>query len=104
MSILDDIKKAGKQVVNVLSNPLGMALPTMLGPLGLLPTPSGQAAPDLIQPGTKAPPPTDYSVKTRAAAAGQAAIGLGYIGSGNAVDILGKSTKRNNYAVQDLLG
>jgi hypothetical protein len=62
--------------------------------------------PSLVQPAAAeaAPPPTDYSVKTRSGGAAQAAAGLGYVGLGNAVDTLGKSTKRNTYATQDLLG
>jgi hypothetical protein len=60
--------------------------------------------PSLVQPGMTAPAAPDYSVKTRAGGAAQAAAGLGYVGLGNAVDTLGKSTKRNNYATQDLLG
>ena len=62
--------------------------------------------PEVVQPAAAgtAPPPTDYSVKTRTGGAVQAATGLGYVGLGNAVDMLGKSTKRNTYATQDLLG
>ena len=102
MSAWDDIKKGGKQFVSTLASPIGMAFPAFVEPLAALP--QGQAAPDLIQPGTQAPPPKDYSIKTRPNRAAQVAAGFGYIGLGNAVDRLGKSTKRNNYAVQDLLG
>lgn len=60
--------------------------------------------PATAQPGTEAPAAPDYSVATRAGGAAQAVSGSGYLGLGNAIGLLGKSTKRNTYATQDLLG